>query len=81
MRIQVEGSKLSFFFTAVLTHDHQAIMKFINLADDSRQVPKLQRKTYADFKLTSGEWDNLDLLRNVLKVLETSHDLLHLLTV
>ena len=56
-------------------------MKFINLADDSRQVPKLQRKTYADFKLTSGEWDNLDLLHNVLKVLETSHDLLHLLTV
>jgi hypothetical protein len=47
----------------------QGITKFVQLADDSPQVPKLQKKRYADFKLTPNEWTNLDLLRKILKVL------------
>ena len=50
----------------------QAITKFINLADESTQVPKLQRKRYADFRLTSDEWDDLGLLRDILKVSTSS---------
>jgi endonuclease IV len=45
----------------------QGITKFINLADESPQVPNLQRKTYADFRLTQKEWAMLDLLRQILK--------------
>ncbi|KAF8258738.1 ribonuclease H-like domain-containing protein [Lactarius quietus] len=43
------------------------ITKFIQLANDSTQVPKLQKKMYKDYKLMSNEWTNLDLLRQVLK--------------
>lgn len=46
----------------------QGIIKFIQLADDSAQVPNLHKKYYADFKLTPNEWNNLDLLRQILKV-------------
>lgn len=46
----------------------QGIVKFIQLADDSAQVPKLQKKFYADYKLTSIEWTNLDLLCQILRV-------------
>jgi hypothetical protein len=46
----------------------QGITKFVQLTDDSTQVPKLQKKTYADYKLTHDEWKHLDLLRQVLKV-------------
>ena len=45
----------------------QGITKFINLADESTQVPNLQRKTYADFRLTQNEWARLDLLHQILK--------------
>ena len=45
----------------------QGITKFINLADESTQVPNLQRKMYADFRLTQNEWARLDLLRQILK--------------
>jgi hypothetical protein len=58
----------------------QAITKFINLADDSPQVPDLQKKSYADFRLSSDEWANLELLRDILKVLTTITDLVQLLT-
>ncbi|KAF8269644.1 hypothetical protein EI94DRAFT_1798926 [Lactarius quietus] len=50
------------------------VMEIINkvglsskLADDSAQVPKLQKKNYANYRLTSTEWHNLDLLCQVLK--------------
>ena len=46
----------------------QGIVKFIQLADDSAQVPKLQKKFYADYKLTSIEWTNLDLRCQILRV-------------
>ena len=52
----------------------QGIMKFIQLADDSTQVPNLQKKCYADYRLTPTEWTNLDLLCQILKV-STFHDL------
>lgn len=45
----------------------------MQLADDSTQVPKLQKKCYADYWLTSNEWKNLDLLRQILKVFFCSH--------
>jgi hypothetical protein len=57
----------------------QGIMKFIQLADDSTQVPNLQKKCYADYRLTPTEWTNLDLLRQILKVL-TFHDLTQLVS-
>jgi hypothetical protein len=53
----------------------QGITKFVQLADDSAQVPKLQKKNYADYRLTSSEWTNLDLLRQILKVPTVSCDL------
>jgi hypothetical protein len=50
----------------------QGVTKFMQLADDSAQVPKLRKKRYADYKLTPDEWTNLDLLRQILKVLTLS---------
>jgi hypothetical protein len=55
--------------------NHQGITKFIQLADESTQVPDLQKKSYSDYRLTPEEWTNLDLLRQVLKVLTMFHDL------
>ena len=52
----------------------QGIMKFIQLANDSTQLPNLQKKCYTDYRLTPTKWTNLDLLRQILKVL-TFHDL------
>jgi hypothetical protein len=49
----------------------QGITKFIQLANDSAQVPKLQKKSYADYRLASNEWTNLDLLRQILRVSTT----------
>jgi hypothetical protein len=46
----------------------QGITKFVQLADDSTQVPDLQKKCYADYRLTPTEWANLNLLRRILKV-------------
>ncbi|KAN0130476.1 Ribonuclease H-like domain containing protein [Lactarius tabidus] len=43
------------------------ITKFIQLADDSAQVPKLQKKSYANYRLASNEWTNLDLLHQILR--------------
>ena len=54
----------------------QAITKFINLANDSPQVPDLQKKSYANFRLTSNEWANLALLHDILKVLTTACNLI-----
>ena len=54
----------------------QGIMKFIQLADDSTPVPSLQKKCYADYRLTLTEWTNLDLLHQILKV-SMFHDLTH----
>jgi hypothetical protein len=59
----------------LLIHDKQGIMKFVHLADNSPLVPDLQKKSYADYRLSPTEWTKLDLLRNILKVLTPFHDL------
>ena len=46
----------------------QGITKFIQLTNNSTQVPTLQKKCYADYRLTPTEWTNLDLLHQILKV-------------
>jgi hypothetical protein len=46
----------------------QGVTKFVQLADDSSQVPKLQNKSYADYRLTPTKWIKLGLLHQILKV-------------
>lgn len=57
----------------------QAINVFCSLADESRQVPNLKGKKYADYKITEPEWEVLKLIREVLEVqqffcVRLSHD-------
>jgi hypothetical protein len=66
---------LFYHLQPLLIHDEQGIMKFVHLADDSPLVPNLQRKSYADYRLSPTEWTKLDLLCNILKVLTPFHDL------
>jgi hypothetical protein len=40
----------------------------MQLADDSDEVPNLQDKTYAAFKLLVSEWTKMELMRDVLQV-------------
>ena len=47
---------------------NQGINRFIQLADDSEEVPNLQKKLYSDFKLTRDDWDRLALMHEVLRV-------------
>jgi hypothetical protein len=44
------------------------VNKFIQLADDSDEVPNLQGKSYGAFKLSAEEWKKLELMHNVLQV-------------
>ncbi|KIK36239.1 hypothetical protein CY34DRAFT_94742, partial [Suillus luteus UH-Slu-Lm8-n1] len=44
------------------------VNRFIQLADDSDEVPKLKGKSYADFRLSVQEWTELDLMHEVLQV-------------
>jgi hypothetical protein len=44
------------------------VNQFIQLADDSDEVPKLKGKSYADFWLSVQEWTELDLMCEVLQV-------------
>jgi len=46
----------------------QGVNRFIQLANDSDEVPKLQGKSYAGFKLSSQEWAKMELMRDVLQV-------------
>ena len=48
----------------------QAIQDFVNRADDSSEVPDVQRgqPTYLSYKLTTEEWKSVDLIHQVLKV-------------
>ncbi|KAG6905961.1 hypothetical protein DXG01_016674 [Tephrocybe rancida] len=50
----------------LITH---AIDKFCLLADSSTKVLNLMKKEYADYKLTSDEWEILGLIKEVLEVL------------
>lgn len=46
--------------------------RFIQLADDSDEVPNLQGKSYGTFKLSAEEWKNLELMHDVLQVRASS---------
>ena len=51
----------------VLIHA-QAITRFVQLADDSDDVPALHNKKYSQFHLSKDEWEQLNLLHEVMKV-------------
>lgn len=43
-------------------------MRFVKEADDSDKVPTLKQKQYADYKLSSTEWEHLVRIHQVLQV-------------
>jgi hypothetical protein len=45
-----------------------AVTRFIQLADDSEEVPTLKGKSYADFWLGKRDWERLTLIHEVLQV-------------
>ena len=38
------------------------------LADDSKEVPKLKKKSYFEFKLSQEDWTKIELMHKVLHV-------------
>ena len=52
----------------VLTIIFQALNRFTLLADTSEDVPRLTKRKYSDFNLSTEEWDLLKLVKDVLKV-------------
>lgn len=46
----------------------QGINRFTALADESEEVPDLQGKDYATFKLSPAEWHKMELMKDVLQV-------------
>ncbi|KAG2745541.1 hypothetical protein P692DRAFT_201719975, partial [Suillus brevipes Sb2] len=50
----------------------QGVNRFIQLADDSDEVPNLQGKSYRAFKLSAEEWKKLELIHDVLQFDEFS---------
>lgn len=52
----------------VADNEWQGVNRFVRLADDSDEVPKLRRRQYADFKLTNSDWLQLSLLHEALRV-------------
>lgn len=52
----------------------KAINRFVQLADDSEEVPDLVGgKGYSDFKLMKKDWEQIEKVHEVLKVLITEH--------
>jgi hypothetical protein len=45
-----------------------AVARFIQLADESEEVPTLKGKAYANFRLGKKDWEHLSLIHQVLKV-------------
>jgi hypothetical protein len=43
----------------------------MQLADESEEVPDLKNKSYQAFKLSSQEWEKIELMRDVLQLHET----------
>ncbi|KAG2738997.1 hypothetical protein P692DRAFT_20756762 [Suillus brevipes Sb2] len=52
----------------------KGVNRFIQLADDSDEVPNLQGKTYGVFKLSAAEWTKLELMCDVLQVYSKFND-------
>jgi hypothetical protein len=63
-------SKVYFFHErACLDYQyHQGVNQFIQLADESDEVPDLKGKSYTAFKLSPQEWTMMELMRDVLQV-------------
>jgi hypothetical protein len=54
-------------FVSLIFMIEQAVNRFTNLADESKEVPNLRNKTYDDFKLDRSDWKHLGLVHQVLK--------------
>ncbi|KAG2341707.1 hypothetical protein BDR05DRAFT_834915, partial [Suillus weaverae] len=55
-------------YTQIHAHlQEQGVNRFIQLADDSDEVPNLQGKSYGAFKLSAKEWKKLELMHDVLQ--------------
>jgi hypothetical protein len=52
----------------------QAVNCFILSADDSTEVPNLVKKSYSDFRLTIGDWEQLVKMHEVLQGANNSTD-------
>ncbi|KAG2064122.1 hypothetical protein BDR04DRAFT_1122806 [Suillus decipiens] len=46
---------------------HKGVNRFIQLVDDSDEVPNLQGKSYGAFKLSAKEWKKLELMHDMLQ--------------
>jgi len=46
---------------------------FVELADDSEEVPSLKGKRYADFRLDRKDWERMKQMKEVLQVCKTFH--------
>lgn len=46
----------------------QGINRFVQIADDSDEVPDLTGKSYSNFKLNKKDWDKIALIHKVLQV-------------
>lgn len=62
-------STLLLFKVLFLLTKFQGVNRFTLTADDSEEVPDLQGKTYAAFKLSTAEWEKMSLMRDVLQVI------------
>jgi hypothetical protein len=51
----------------------QGVNHFVQLADDSDEVPDLKGKSYAMFKISPQEWTELELMREVLQEPANAH--------
>ena len=46
---------------------------FVELADDSEEVPSLKGKQYADFHLDCKDWESMKQMKEVIQVNKTFH--------
>lgn len=53
--------------TSLIFRD-QGINHFVQLADDSNEVPNLKGKSYSDFRLQKSDWARIVLMHEVLQV-------------
>jgi hypothetical protein len=44
---------------------------FVELADDSEEVPALKGKRYADFRLDRKDWEKMKQMKELLQVCKT----------
>lgn len=69
LRLRKVSQSYLTFFNNRLSGFVQGVNRFTALADDSDRVPNLQGKSYATFKLSHSEWEKMELMRDVLRVI------------